>query len=351
MISVSARAVAGPETRFAPTMIARREPGSHDVVIDIAYAGICHSDIEHARALRGRPYYPLVPGHEIAGTVAAVGQAVTRFAVGNAVGVGNMVWSCRACPSCQRGLEQYCEGQRVLTYNARDRDGSITQGGYSEKIVVDQDFVIRIPDGMDLASAAPLFCAGITMYSPLRHWNAGPGMRVGIVGLGGLGHMGVKLARALGAEVTVLELAREKRADAFRLGATQFLDSTDPASFASSAASFDLIISTVPGNVDLDALLSLLAADGTLVSLAITPRPLSCEAVSLLNNRRSLAGTRSGGISETQEMIDFCAAHGIAAEVEVISADDIDAAYERLLRGDVRYRFVIDTATMRREFA
>ncbi len=348
MISVRARSIAGPEARFAPTTITRREPGPRDVAIDIAYAGICHSDVEHARALRGRTHFPLVPGHEIAGTVATVGEAVTRFAAGDAVGVGNMVGSCRTCLSCLRGLEQYCQGQRVLTYNARDIDGSITQGGYSEKIVVDQDFVIRIPAGMNLASAAPLFCAGITMYSPLRHWNVGRGTHVGIVGLGGLGHMGVKLAQALGAEVTVLELDGAKRTDALRLGATRFLLSRDPAAFGSGAGSLDLIISTVPGNADLDALLSLLAVDGTMVSLAVTPRPLSCEAVSLLNNRRSLAGTRSGGIAETQEMIDFCAGHGIAAEVEVISADEIDAAYERLLNGDVRYRFVIDTATMRK---
>lgn len=267
---------------------------------------------------------------------------MTRFAVGDHVGVGNMVGSCRTCSSCRRGLEQYCSGQRVLTYNATDRDGTVTQGGYSEQIVVDQDFVIRIPAGLDLAGAAPLFCAGITMYSPLRHWGAGPGRRVGIVGLGGLGHMGVQLARAMGADVTVIEINPDKRVDALRLGASHFTLEA-----AELSGSLDLVISTVPGNVAVDALLDTLALDGTLVTLAIPSRPLSCEAVSLLNNRRALAGTRSGGIAETQEMVDFCASNGIVAEIEMIGADAIDAAYERLLRGDVRFRFVIDIATLR----
>jgi alcohol dehydrogenase (NADP+) len=323
--------------------IERRAPGPSDMVIDIAYAGICHSDIEHARSLRGKTAYPLVPGHEIAGIVSAVGSAVTRFAVGHRAGVGNMVDSCRTCPSCCAGLEQYCSGGRVLTYNSIGRDGQRTQGGYSEKIVVDEAFAVRIPDAISLEKAAPLFCAGITMYSPMRHWNVGLGKRVGIIGLGGLGHVGVQIAKALGAETTVFDLSEGKRLDGLRLGADAYRTGAD----SDLAGSFDLIVSTVPANIDLDAWLDLLAVEGTFVTLSIPGKPLSLSSVSLLTNRRSLAGTRSGGLRETQEMIDFCAAHGIGAEVEVIGADQIDAAYERLLAGDVRFRFVIDIGTMR----
>ena len=347
MIEVVARCVDGPNGRFVPTTIRRRDPGPRDVVIDIAYAGICHSDIEHARSLRGRPMYPLVPGHEIAGVVSAVGSEVTKFAVGDQAGVGNMVDACRTCEACRAGLEQYCTGGRVLTYNTIGRDGQPTQGGYSEKIVVDEAFAVRISAAIPLPNAAPLFCAGITMYSPLRHWNAGPGKRVGIVGFGGLGHVGVRIASALGAETTVFDLSETKRDDALRLGANDFRAAGNDRTFTDLAGRFDLIVSTVPAAVDLDAWLSLLARDGTLVTLSIPSTPLTVSPVSLLNNRRSLAGTRSGGIAETQEMIDFCAAHRIAAEVEIIGADEIDAAYERLLAGDVRFRFVIDIATMR----
>ena len=346
MIRAHARCLCAANGRFEATTIERRDPGPRDVVIDIAYAGICHSDIEHARGLRGHTTYPIVPGHEIAGVVSAVGCDVTRLAVGDSAGVGNMVDSCRQCESCLLGLEQYCTGRRVLTYNSRGVDGQITQGGYSDKIVVDEAFVVRIPDRIPLANAAPLFCAGITMYSPLRHWNAGPGRRVAIIGLGGLGHVGVQIARALGAHTTVLDLAETKRQDAFRLGADAFHNPADVEIFTRLAGTFDLIISTVPANIDLDAVLGLLARDGTLVTLAIPSKPLSLSSVSLLTNRRSLSGTRSGGIRETQEMIDFCAAHGIGAEVEVISADAIDAAFERVLAGDVRFRFVIDIRTM-----
>jgi len=343
---VNARCTCGAREPFQATTVELRDLGPHDVLIDIAFAGICHSDIEHAYSLRGKTRYPLVPGHEFAGTVSALGPAVTRFAVGDRVGVGNMVDSCRECANCRAGLEQYCSGGRVLTYGAIGRDGRPTHGGYSEKVVVDERFVVRIPDSIPLQNAAPMFCAGITMYSPLRHWKAGPGRRVGIVGFGGLGHVGVQIARALGAYVTVFDLSPAKQDDALRLGADEFRLATDPGTFSDLAGSFDLIISTVPANIDLDAYLGLLARDGTLVALSIPGKPLSLSAASLLNNRRSIAGSRSGGLPETQEMIDFCAAHGIRAEVEVIDADRIDEAYERLLAGDVRYRFVIDNATL-----
>jgi alcohol dehydrogenase (NADP+) len=347
MITANARCTCGPQEPFIATKIRRRDLGPRDVLIDIAYAGICHSDIDHARQLRhgGKTIYPLVPGHEIAGVVSAVGTEVTKFAVGDRAGVGNMVDSCRVCPNCQRGLEQYCTGRRVMTYNSMGRDGEPTYGGYSDKIVVDENFVLRIPHNLQLQNAAPLFCAGISVYSPLRRWKAGPGKRVAIVGFGGLGHVGVKLSHALGAHATVLDLSEAKRKDALNMGAQDYRVTTDPATFIELAGSFDLIISTVPVNVDLDALLGLLALDGTLVNLAIPMNPFSLAAVSLLRNRRSLAGTLSGGISETQEMVDFCAIHGIGAEVEVISVHQIDEAYKRLLAGDVRYRFVIDART------
>lgn len=348
MITIQARCTCGPHEPFLPTTIQRRDPGPRDVLIDIAYAGICHSDVEHARQLRdgGKTLYPLVPGHEMAGTVSAVGAEVTRFRVGDRAGVGNMVDSCRVCANCRAGLEQYCSGRRVLAYNSLDRDGQPTHGGYSQKIVVDEAFAVKIPESLPLQNAAPLFCAGITLYSPLRHWKAGPGKHVAIIGFGGLGHVGVQIAKALGAHTTVLDLSPAKREDALRLGADAYHVATESAFFKEHANSFDLIISTVPANVDLDAYLGLLALDGTLVSLSIPTRPLSLSAASLLANRRSISGTRSGGLPETQEMIDFCAAHGIGAEVEVIDADHIDEAYERLLAGDVRYRFVIDVSTM-----
>ena len=351
MSFVLARCVCGEREKFRAVSIERRKPGPRDVVIDIAYAGICHSDLEHARSLRGRTRYPLVPGHEIAGIVSATGVDVTRFMVGDRVGVGNMVDSCRVCDSCRAGEEQYCTGGRVLTYGQIDRDGRPTYGGYSEQIVVDERFVLSIPDGIPLSGAAPLFCAGITMYSPLRRWGAGPGRRVGIIGFGGLGHVGVQISRALGAHTTVFDLSDDKRADALRLGADDFRLALVPEALEQLSGSLDLIISTVPADIDLDAYAGLLRREGVFVVLSITGRPLRISAASLLANGRSLAGSRSGGLPETQQMIDFCAAHGIRAEVEVIDADQIDAAYERLAAGDVRYRFVIDTATMARSAA
>ena len=345
MITVRARCTCGPREPFRPTTIERREPGPRDVLIDIAYAGICHSDVEHAHSSRGKTLYPLVPGHEIAGIVSAVGTEVTRFAVGDRVGVGNMVDSCRVCANCQAGLEQYCTETRVLAYNSIDDQGQRTYGGYSEKIVVDEHFVVHIPEAIPLENAAPLLCAGITLYSPLRHWRVGPGSRVAIVGFGGLGHVGVQMAKAMGAHTTVLDLAEAKRADALRLGADDFRIA-DAATFGELANAFDLVISTVPASVDLNAFLGLLALDGTLVTLAAPKEKLTVSAAVLLANRRSIAGTRSGGLAETQEMFDFCAQHGVKAEVEVIHANAIDEAYRRLEMGDVRFRFVIDNQTI-----
>lgn len=344
MITVNARCTCGPTHPFEATTITRRIPGPYDVLIDIAYAGICHSDIDHARSTRGNTLYPLVPGHEVAGTVSAVGASVTRFRPGDRVGVGNIVDACRTCQHCLDGLEQYC-AKRVLAYNALGYDGERTYGGYSEKTVVDERFVVRIPDNIALDKAAPLLCAGITMYSPLRHWKAGPGTRVGIVGFGGLGHVGVQMSKAFGAHTTVLDLSEAKRADAMRLGADAYVVASDTATFASLAGSLDLVISTVYSDV-LDPYVGLLALDGVLVNLSIPAKPLTVSGAALLANRRSISGTRSGGMAETQHMLDFCALHGIAAEVEVIHADDIDAAYRRLLAGDVRFRFVIDNRTL-----
>lgn len=345
MIEVNARAIGGPGESFKPTTIVRRDPGPHDVLIDIAYAGICHTDVSRSRSEFGTTHYPLVPGHEIAGTVSVVGTRVRGFAVGDRVGVGCLVDSCRECDYCRAGMEPYCSRQ-VLTYNGLGADGEYTQGGYSEKIVVDEGYVLHIPDGIALPEAAPLLCAGTTLYSPLRHWKAGPGVRVAIVGFGGLGHVGASIAAALGAHTTVLDINPDKEADAYRRGADDFRLTTDPALFTDFAGAFDLIVSTVPANLDYDAYLSLLALDGTLVNVGVPKQPITLDVFSLLHNRRSLAGTLVGNIAETQEMLEFCARHAIAAEVEVISADDIDVAYDRLAAGDVRYRFVIDTSTL-----
>lgn len=345
MITARARAMAGPDGRFQAVTIKRRDLGPHDVRIDIAYAGICHTDVHHARAEFGTTHYPIVPGHEIAGTVSAVGTDVTRFALGDHAGVGCLVDSCRRCDNCQAGLESYCRVGKVLTYNAVGRDGQVTLGGYSETIVVDEAFAVRIPDTMPLERAAPLMCAGITMYSPLRHWNAGPGTRVAIIGFGGLGHVGVQIAAALGASTTVINKTGEQAGDARRLGAGDFRTTGDPSTYDDLASSFDLIISTVPASYDLDAHLDLLGQDGTFVNLGVPEKPLSIAPYSLLTNRRSIAGSMSGGMPQTQEMIDFCAEHQIGAQVEIIDAGYIDEAFDRLVASDVRYRFVIDTST------
>jgi len=345
VITAHARAVSGPDQPFLPIVIERREPRPHDVVVDIVYSGICHSDIHHVHNDFGSSRYPLVPGHEIAGVVSQVGSQVTKFAVGDRVGVGCMIDSCRECDRCLAGYEQFCRTGDTKTTNALDRDGQPTLGGYSEKIVVDQDFVVHIPDSLSLDQAAPLMCAGITLYSPLKHWNVGPGTRVGIIGFGGLGHIGVQMAHAMGAHTTVLDLSLDKKADGLRLGADDYRATTDPEVFSELAQSFDLIICTVPVNLDYDAYMGLLTMDGTLVIIGIPSKPLTIKPFSLIFNRRSVAGSLIGGIPETQEMLDFCGEHGVGAVVEVIHADDIAAAYDRVIAGDVRFRFVVEAST------
>ena len=345
MTRVNAYAAPREAAPLEKTVIERRELGPLDVLIDIAFAGICHSDIHTVRGDWGRQSYPLAPGHEITGTVAAVGDAVTRHAVGDRVGVGCLVNSCGDCRNCVRGEEQFCTGGRVLTYGDTDRDGTVTQGGYSEQVVVTEAFVLRIPDALPLDAAAPLLCAGITTYSPLRHWKVGAGTRVAVVGLGGLGHMGGQIAHALGAEVTVLSQTLGKKDDGLRLGADDYRATSDPATFRELRGSFDVILNTVSAVIDLRSYLGLLDVDGTMVCVGAPAEPLSVGVMSLIGGRRSLAGSNIGGIRETQEMLDFCAEHGIAAEIEVIPASDINAAYERVLASDVRYRFVIDAAT------
>ncbi|MFT4288009.1 MAG: NAD(P)-dependent alcohol dehydrogenase [Nocardioides sp.] len=335
-----------PAAPLVPLSIERRELRPHDVLIEIEYAGICHSDIHTVRGEWGEQPYPVVPGHEIAGVVAEVGAEVTRYVVGDRVGVGCMVDSCRECAPCLAGQQQYCENGFTGTYANTDKRGEVTQGGYSTHIVVTEDFVLRIPDGLGLDVAAPLLCAGITTYSPLRHWSAGPGKRVAIVGLGGLGHMGVKLAHAMGAEVTVLSQSLKKREDGLRLGADDYHATADPETFKELRRSFDLIVNTVSAQIPLDAYLALLKWEGTLVSVGLPPEPLSLRAGALISRRRSFAGSNIGGIAETQEMLDFCAEHGIGAEIEVIPGSYVNEAYERVLASDVRYRFVIDVATI-----
>ncbi|TQL02970.1 NAD(P)-dependent alcohol dehydrogenase [Cellulomonas sp. SLBN-39] len=344
--TVTAYAAPAADQPLVRTTIERRDVGPHDVRIEIRYAGICHSDIHTARGDWGPVAYPLVVGHEIAGVVVEVGAEVTRHAVGDRVGVGCMVNSCRECAQCQAGNEQYCLNGMTGTYAAVDRDGSTTQGGYSQQVVVVEDFVVRIPDALELDVAAPLLCAGITTYSPLRHWGAGPGTKVAVVGMGGLGHMAVKLAHAMGAEVTVLSQSLKKQEDGLRLGADHYHATSDPDTFAALRGSFDLIINTVSAVVDLDAYLSLLAVDGTLVNVGAPAEPLPVQVFSLIPARRSFAGSSIGSIAETQEMLDFCAEHGLGADVEVIGADQVNEAWERVLASDVRYRFVIDTSTL-----
>ncbi|MGZ6733750.1 MAG: NAD(P)-dependent alcohol dehydrogenase [Nocardioides sp.] len=331
---------------LAPTTIERRELGPRDVRIDIAYAGICHSDIHTIRSEWGPAKYPLVVGHEIAGTVSAVGAEVTKHRVGDRVGVGCMVDSCGECDRCERGLEQYCAKGNVGTYNAIDRDGSVTQGGYSEQIVVVEDFVLTIPDALPLDAAAPLLCAGITTYSPLRRFGAGPGKKVAVVGLGGLGHLGVKIGAAMGAEVTVISQSLRKQEDGLAFGAKDYFASSDPATFKELRNRFDMILNTVSAHTDLDAYLRLLAFDGAYVDVGLPPEPLKLSLFSLLANRRTMSGSAIGGIAETQEMLDFCAEHGVLPEIEVISADQVNEAYDRVVASDVRYRFVIDAATL-----
>jgi len=344
-MQVTAFAAPAEGEALARTQITRRAVGAHDVLIEITHAGICHSDIHTVRGDWGPQSYPLAPGHEIVGTVTEVGPEVTRHAVGDTVGVGCMVNSCGECANCQRGDEQYCVEGMVGTYGAEDRDGTVTQGGYSTHVVVNDEYVLSVPEGLDPAAAAPLLCAGITTYSPLKHWQAGPGKRVAVVGLGGLGHMAVKIAHAMGAEVTVLSQSLKKQEDGLRLGADHYYATSDPDTFESLAGSFDLIINTVSAKIDVSAYLGLLDVNGSLVNVGAPAEPLSLNVFALLTNRRSYSGSMIGGIAETQEMLDFCAEHGIVSEVEVIEADQVNEAYERVLASDVRYRFVIDAKT------
>jgi alcohol dehydrogenase (NADP+) len=347
-MTTTAHAYAAPSATegLVPTTIERRAVGAHDVLIEIKYAGICHSDIHTVRGEWGPQAYPLVPGHEIAGIVVDVGPEVTKHAVGDRVGVGCMVNSCGECRNCTAGDEQYCLNGTVGTYGVLDRDGTVTQGGYSTQVVVTEDFVLRIPEGIDLDVAAPLLCAGITTYSPLHRWGAGPGKKVAVVGLGGLGHMAVKIAHAMGAEVTVLSQSLKKQEDGLRLGADHYYATSDETTFTDLAGSFDLIINTVSAPIDVSAFLGLVTVGGAMVNVGAPAEPLPVNAMALIGGRRSFAGSMIGGIAETQQMLDFCAEHGLGAEIEVISADQINDAYDRVLTSDVRYRFVIDTATL-----
>jgi uncharacterized zinc-type alcohol dehydrogenase-like protein len=347
MINVKARAVLGLKEPFKEITINRRELDQSDVLIEIKYCGICHSDIHHAHAEWGEEKYPLVPGHEIAGVVLEIGSNVKKYKIGDHVGVGCMVDSCRECANCLKGEEQFCLKGNTGTYAKIDKYGERTLGGYSTHIVVTEDFVLKIPDSISLDIAAPLLCAGITTYSPLHHWNAGPDKKVAILGLGGLGHMAVKIAHAMGAQVSVLSHSSKKKEDALRLGADNYYDTSDPETFAKLAGNFDLIINSVSAKIDIDAYLKLLAVDGTLVNIGAPSEPLSINAFSLIMGRKSFAGSLIGGINETQEMLNFCAEHNIGPDIEIISADKIDEAYERVLKSDVRYRFVIDISTMK----
>jgi uncharacterized zinc-type alcohol dehydrogenase-like protein len=344
--TVAAYAAPSATEPLIRTTIERRDVGPADVLIEIRYAGICHSDIHTARGEWGDITYPQVVGHEIAGVVTEVGSEVTRHRVGDRVGVGCMVNSCRECANCLAGEEQYCLNGNTGTYTSVDRDGTITQGGYSTHIVVDEAFVLRIPEALDMQTVAPLLCAGITTYSPLRHWKAGPGMRVAVIGLGGLGHMALKYAHAFGAHVTVLSQTLSKKDDGLAMGADDYRATSDDVTFTELRNSFDLIINTVSAPLPMDKYLGLLSLDGTFVSVGAPPEPMEVPVFSLFNQRRSFAGSSIGGIRETQEMLDFSAEHGIAPETELIRADQVNEAWERVLKSDVRYRFVIDASTI-----
>jgi alcohol dehydrogenase (NADP+) len=348
MSTVSAYAATSATDPLTRTTVTRRDVGPHDVAFDIHFAGICHSDIHTVRGEWGTVDYPMVPGHEIAGLVTEVGAEVTKFKVGDRVGVGCFVDSCRECEACVAGEEQYCTGGGMVgTYNGVGRDGQPTQGGYSGAIVVDEKYVLNIPDAIPLDKAAPLLCAGITTYSPLHHWHAGPGTKVAVIGLGGLGHLAVKIAVAMGAEVTVLSQSLKKMEDGLRLGATDYRATSDRDTFNDLRGRFDLILNTVSANLDLNDYLTLLKLDGTLVELGMPEHPMEVPASALIMGRRSIAGSLIGGIAETQEMLDFCAEHDVTPEIEVVEPDYINEAYERVLASDVRYRFVIDTASLR----
>jgi uncharacterized zinc-type alcohol dehydrogenase-like protein len=347
MLPTRGYATRGATLPFEPFSFDRREPRPHDVLIQIAYCGVCHTDIHTARNEWGGTRYPLVPGHEIVGHVARVGSEVTRFAPGDVVGVGCFVDSCRECDSCRDGEEQFCERHLVMTYNSTESDRKTpTYGGYSSQIVVDENYVLTVPGNLPLEGVAPLLCAGITTYSPLRRFRVGPGQRVGVVGLGGLGHVAVKLASAMGANVTVLSTSASKEADARRLGAHEFMVTRNPKHLAPLAGKFDFIIDTVSASHDLNMYLNLLHRHGTMVLVGAPPEPAAVAAFSLISEGRVLAGSLIGGIRETQEMLEYCSSHGITSDVEVIPIQDLESAYERTLKGDVRYRFVIDMKSL-----
>lgn len=343
MIPVRGYAALDANTPLSPFNFERREPGANDILIDIAYCGICHSDIHQVKGEWGNSLYPMVPGHEIVGHVNQVGSEVTQFKSGDIVGVGCMVDSCKQCQECVDSQEQFCAEGATWTYNATERGSdTLTQGGYSTQIVVDQDFVLKVPDNLALDATAPLLCAGITLYSPLKHWQAGPGKNVAILGLGGLGHMGVKLGSAMGANLSVLSHSPSKKDEALRLGADNFYNTREPQTFEQLAGHFDLIICTVSNKIDWNQYLNLLKRDGTMVLLGIPEEEVGVSAMPLVFGRRRLAGSLIGGIKETQEMLDFCGNHNITADIELISIDKVNQAYERVLNSDVRYRFVID---------
>ena len=337
---------AGAEVQ--PHEIERREPGPYDVLIDIKFCGVCHSDVHQVKDDWGGAIYPMVPGHEIAGIVEKVGEKVTKFKAGDRVGVGCMVDSCKECGSCADGDENYCEKGNIQTYNAMSLDGkNINFGGYSERITVLERFVARIPDSISLEAAAPLLCAGITTYSPLVHWKAGPGKSVGVVGLGGLGHMGVKIAHALGADVTVISRTNNKKADAEKMGAKDYIATSEPGAVEKAQNRFDLIINTVSSAADMNAYMGMLKRDGVMCLVGAPSEDLPIKAFSLIPKRTTLSGSTIGGMRETQEMLDFCGKHGIASDIEIIPIQKINEAYERLLKSDVRYRFVIDIASLK----
>ncbi|MBF0532586.1 MAG: NAD(P)-dependent alcohol dehydrogenase [Candidatus Omnitrophica bacterium] len=347
MYPVKSYAAASAASDLEPYEFSRRDFKPHDVLIDIHFCGICHSDIHQVRNEWGHSMYPMVPGHEIVGLVAALGKQVKAYKIGDKVGVGCLVDSCRECPECKEGYEQFCV-HPVFTYNSYEKDGkTLAQGGYSTRIVVDENFVLRLPAALPMDATAPLLCAGITTYSPLRHWKTGPGKKVGIMGLGGLGHMAVKIAKAMGADVAVISRSRNKEADAKRLGADHYYATAEPGTFEKLAKTFDLIICTVSVDLDWNQYLQLLKRDGTMVLLGVPPKASPVSAGSLIFGRHSLVGSLIGGIKETQEMLDFCGKHGIVSEIELIPIQMAQESYERVIKGDVKFRFVIDMKSLK----